>query len=604
MITAPIDAHPASRTLPIPTGFTPEGIHEGLFDENTLYLITHALPERYQQIFLHLLYYATADPKTTMQPSLFEATGESNGEAIILYKSVAELAKTPNSPAGPETYQKGIVLFEAINVVSRTFHHGYTEVRMPLGKREILLPALLLSLRVLHGDEKRKGYANPKVKQLARKVAKKLQSEEFVRGIPRPSSAQGLELSDVLTTLLRAHGIADEQIKLETLARASQAITQALHTAIGGRVAGKRGESAKARVRKAWTRRGDSHRNMGDSASSHDTDPPSASLISEHTEGDSKGAESPDRFCSDRSRQSHRRKMGDLDAIFGPESPERWTNLLLSAQVGDSEPSLSIIVPSSLVITSNKEETIIDTIQHKPAYVDSRPHREIQRDAYGYQNRFDKGRGRQFPGSLMNTVKFTPPEIRHLAAIATHFYTTFRLPNGSVIKAPGGFFTNTCKLYQQPEADIPQEVRAWAATGLSLDEIEVQLKNGSRYPGQATFPWVTQDGDTDSSLDREGTRAREEALYDVTNQQERYELPIAPCRSFTEYDCMDQDEAETLRVHIEQEGYPYQIHAWVESSDQKGIFLVITTWGGVEVVHRTMGEWDEYFAETKACLAL
>ena len=137
------DVH-SSRHFPVPRGFTPEGVDKDLFDKNTLHLITHALPTFYQKIFLHLLYYATTGPSTTMQPGLFKERGESKNEAIILLKNVAALSKTPGSPVGPETYHKAIPILEVLKVLRREFHKGYIEVRMSLGKRGAWIPEFLV----------------------------------------------------------------------------------------------------------------------------------------------------------------------------------------------------------------------------------------------------------------------------------------------------------------------------------------------------------------------------------------------------------------------------------------------------------------------------
>jgi len=78
--------------LPLPFGFTPEGVEIALIDQRTLSLVEHAVPGG-RDVFVHLLYYATISPQTTMQRSLFAATGESNDEAIALISSVEVLAK-------------------------------------------------------------------------------------------------------------------------------------------------------------------------------------------------------------------------------------------------------------------------------------------------------------------------------------------------------------------------------------------------------------------------------------------------------------------------------------------------------------------------------
>jgi hypothetical protein len=590
MVTISTDRPIASQNLPIPLGFNPEGIEEGLFDENTLYLIKSALPETYYHVFLHLLYHATTDPRSTMQPSLFAQTGEGQNEAIILYRSVAELSKSPRSPAGPETYHKAILIFEALGVIHRTFHRGFTEVRMPLGKREILIPSLLRSLRELLGDEKRKGYRNVKVQQLARKVAKRLKSGEFLAGIPRPAtSSAGLELRDLLTHLLREHGVTEAQVQQTALAQTCTLISQAMLAAKNGRVLAEVGESVRDATLRAWARPEDFQSHLGDSFTQEEAESQDEAVAGTGQEGEFLGEESPSSRCSARKSRGRRLKKGELDAIFGKVSPENEGTLLAAANSGDSLPAVSIIASSSQVITRNGEKTLIDAGQQTPAYVDPRPHREIEREALEYRNRFDKGRGRQWPGSLYNTVRSTPPEIRHLAAIATHYYMVFRLPNGEVVKRPGGWFTGTCKLYRQPGAEIPQDIRAWAETGLSLSEIEIRLRQGIRHPAQLQLPF----GGSGVSLDQQAT------TQDGEVPGQSYELPAAPAPT---YDWMNQDEANDLRARIERERGHYPILVDVEPGEENGVFVVVTTWNGAEVIHHSAGEWATYFADVKACL--
>lgn len=590
------DLKSAPRNLPVPTGFLPEGVEESLFDANTLYLIKNALPELYYRIFLHLLYYATVDARTAMQPSLFEKTGEGQNEAIILYRSVAELAKSPHSPAASESYHKAILILEALHVLRRIFHRGFTEVRLPLGKREILIPALLLSLRELHGDEKRKGYRNVKVKQLARKVALRLQSGEFLAGIPRPPKAQDtVELKDMLIRLLLEHGITEAQIQQSRLGETCTAISQAMFAAKNGRVLGETGESVREGVRKAWGRKGDSFEKLEDSSILRDTTVQTEAPTSQEQTGEFLKKESPNNACPARTLRRRSPKKGDLDAIFGKESPESNRNLLFSAKTGDSLPGVSIIGSSSLVITHKGEKTLNDTALETPAYHDLRPHREIQEDVLWYQNRFDKGRGRRFPGSLYNVVKCTSPEIRHVAAIATHYYMVFRLPNGQTVKKPGAIFTKTCEMYRQPGAEIPNDIRAWAETGLSLDEIEVRLKQGIRHPGQLQLPLR---GD-DVALPGETVPGQEERDF---AEPERYDLPVTPCPGA--YDWMDEDEAKDLAARIEREKGHYCIQAEVFPGEEDGVFVVMTTWDGVEVVHQCPEEWITYFTGMKDYLEM
>jgi hypothetical protein len=75
------------QNLPIPTGFSPEGVEVTCADPATLHLTEHALPPKYRDLLAHLLLSATRDPKTTTHLSLFLAAGEANNEAILLIAS-------------------------------------------------------------------------------------------------------------------------------------------------------------------------------------------------------------------------------------------------------------------------------------------------------------------------------------------------------------------------------------------------------------------------------------------------------------------------------------------------------------------------------------
>jgi len=195
--------------LPLPFGFTPEGVEIALIDQRTLSLVEHAVPGG-RDVFVHLLYYATISPQTTMQRSLFAATGESNDEAIALISSVEVLAKSPNSPfRSPDAYQRRLLALESLQVVRRIFHRSYTELRIPLRSRVLHIPSLLASLWELHEQ-----YKDEKVKQLARKVAKRLQTGEFLTSSPQNTSTTlDPELAPVLGVLdgmLKAHGLQED----------------------------------------------------------------------------------------------------------------------------------------------------------------------------------------------------------------------------------------------------------------------------------------------------------------------------------------------------------------------------------------------------------
>jgi hypothetical protein len=585
---SPQQTHQEMRMLdPIPAGFTPEGIPETrleeLFDENTRYLL-QALPSRYQAIFVHLLRYATLDPRSSMQLSLFKVLGESRDEAIILYKSVEKLAKMANSPAGPETYLKALLIYEALHILRRKFHRGYTEIRIPLGKREIRIPELLHSLHQLHS-----GYDNRKVKQLAHKVALVLRSPAWSAGIPRPFIAVDAQIQAILTRLLQEHGIEESQIRRAELLRTCTALAQEMSLGRSGRVPAYVGELAAPSGRLAPNTGGDSLPAVGVFSTSVESQTPAGQWVKAGRSGESAQTESPSKKPKRGKHPACALQTGELDPQMGEESPEIGPNLPETGQEGDSLPPVSISDSLSFKISLEKEETLIDTptgeMTNTPTYVDPRPHREIGREVQVYKNLFDRGPGRKWDGALYNAVKFTPPQTRRLAAIGAILYRQFRQPDGSLVRVPGAWFTSACKRYQTNDAEIPAELYAWDATALPLDEIEKQIRQGKRHPAQMTFPFSAY------------------ALASPTlNVPGRSELPVAPRPQGELCTWMNQAEAEALCQRIEQEAQRFAVRARVRPDTPAGVFVVVTNWGGVLESHATAGEWDQYFADTRACL--
>src|SRR5579862_3354764 len=79
---------------PLPAGFQPEGLTLTDLHPDVLTFIKQVVPPHLDgpALFTHLLYYATCDPRTSMQASLFHWTGEVVNEAIVLVTSVKDLA--------------------------------------------------------------------------------------------------------------------------------------------------------------------------------------------------------------------------------------------------------------------------------------------------------------------------------------------------------------------------------------------------------------------------------------------------------------------------------------------------------------------------------
>lgn len=591
--TVALSVSPDSISLPVPQGFLPEGVDETCVDAETLYLLEHALPPHYRGMVAHLLSYATLSPRTSMQPSLFRIIGEAHNEAIVLISSVDALAKSPNSPCGPETYHKGILAMEALQGFRRKFHRGFTEIRIPLGKREIHIPSLLQALRQLHDE-----YNNVKVKQFAKKVAKRLKSEEFASYTSVSATQDMPGIREALSRLLQEHGVTEERIEQVSLDQACTVITQTLQATQNGRVLAETGASMKACIHKSWATQGDSVGHAGEFVTGA-----YPTLTDEgDQEGEFTGSESPTSSCKGLKHRSCHQKAGELDTIFGAESPALVKEGSINPHLGDSVSTVSLSVFPSLRVITDRDRTLSDTSHEIPVYSDPRPAQEIRRDVQDYKNRFDKNSGRQFIGSLYNAVRGTPPEIRRLAAIATIFYSAFRLPDGSIVKSPGGLFTTMCKRYRQPGADIPQEIRAWDTTGLDLDAIEVYFKRGIRHPSQPALPF-----DSGVSADLSGEYADRVMvvgqLQDGANEAypvpARYELPVPPSRFLQNDAWMNRGEAEDLSARILREGRLYGIQARVVPGEQEGTCVVVTTWNGVEEEMCNVAEWVRYFAETR-----
>jgi 5-methylcytosine-specific restriction endonuclease McrA len=128
-----------------------------------------------------------------MQLSLFKETGEPQDEAIILVTKVEDLAQSKGSHWSVETYHKVLLVLDTLGVIRRRFHRKYTEIRIPLGKRAIHIPSLLKDLQQLYDT-----YTNRKVRLFAKKVAKRLQMDEFVTRMSAISVGSAAEQAPLL----------------------------------------------------------------------------------------------------------------------------------------------------------------------------------------------------------------------------------------------------------------------------------------------------------------------------------------------------------------------------------------------------------------------
>ena len=574
--------------LPVPEGFHPEGIEEAhierIFDENTLYLLQALPTQQYRAIFAHLIRYATLDPRSSMQLSLFEVIGEGRNEAIILYRSTDELSKMGDSPAGPDTYGRAVILYESLHLCQRKFHRGYTELRIPLGKRDILIPDLLKSLRQAHST-----YRDDKVQQLLRKMAGILRSGEFLARIPRPAVDPQAKLKTVLLQLLAEHGIEKGNVRLPSL---TQACTILAEAAKSGRVPLAAGEFLVLPSQQSRGQVGDSVPGVGEFPNTGKKQPVPSQEEENARVGEFPNTESP---AFEKKWEKRRRwsvKKGDLDAIFGTKSPDKAPTGEVRVISGDSPAGLSIsVITSSSVISLENIDTLNDTppaTNTKTPYEDPRPSWEIQEEVKEYRRRFDQGKSNSWRGSLYDVIRETPPSIRLLAEIATVFYGRFGVPGSSKpMYSPGGFFTRSCQLYRDKKVPTPAEIKIWSESGLSLDEIRTQIQvEGKRHPAQMVL---------------EESAAPEVALEEEAFPEEEYQLPRTPRVQESGRGWMRQGEAESLCARILREGQRFAIQAEVLPGELAGAWIVKTDWEGSIALHRTPAAWDRYFTVTSAC---
>ena len=577
----------AQHLPPVPEGFLPEGVSLTCFDQETLSFVEHALPARLEglKIFAHLLSYGTLDPHTSMQQRLCQATGETQQEVIVLLRSVHALAKSPGSPCGPETYLKVLLILEALKILRRTFHRNYTEIRISLGKREIHIPTLLKALGQLHDD-----YRNKKVKHIANKVIRLLQSGEFSTSVPTPIAPDLAPVAEILTSLLGEHGV--ERVDVPRLAEACTLIAQAIQS---GRVAEHKGEFVGQLKDGTWqvsVKKGASRM-------------PSGELLTK--ESPILGEQQPDGVVGSGKTRPGRGKSGDSEALFTRNSPVCGSDGQILGKSGEFNADVSIIVPDPSDITTKTERTIIDatttTRPSESASVDHRSLEEIRREAKFYESFFDHGRSRQWTGSLINVLKTTPTEAKHLAAVGAVYYSYFPQPDGRTIYSPGGWFTSACRRYGQPGSAVPFEIRAWSETNLPLKEIRKRIKEGCRLPSEVALPEVNTPVESDEQ--QVGPRPEGEmASAWFADSPTAYPLPYQP-QSGCMRTWMDHEQAMGLRDRMVREGVKYGLQA-VVLSGRGSRWTVQVTWpeNGVQVEIMNEEDWVDYFTGVKECLDL
>jgi len=605
LVASQQSAHFIPRNLPVsvvPAGFSPEGVEVTCADPATLYLAEHALPPKYSGLLAHLLLYATRDPKATMQLSLFHTTGEAYNEAILLISSVDALAKSPDSQWGAETYHKGLLIYESLHIIRRKFHRHYTEIRIPLGKREIHLPALIAALRRLHDE-----YDNVKVKQLAKKVAKRLKSGEFTASTGT-SDMTAPKLKQVLMQVLREHGIEENYIKPMILNQACEIIAQVMRPESAGRFIDKPGEFASpSNTHLPWTtpKMGESDCTSGESIEPGDKEEGSSIVPVEAQPGELVDTESPETTCLRRRQQKRQSKKGDVEALFSMESPEIMHIGSIGARSGEFDAGLSVSAHSPNNITNREDKTLIDSDPAQQPYRDPRPIEEIQAEAGMYATLFDgEGNGR-WMGKLVECIRATPPQVRRLAAINTLYQTYFPDYRGKP-QRPGAWFAARCTEYASPAGKIPRPIRVWSETGKDYYEIQYALQQGCRVPSEVQLPWMAKDGNqvTIKNEERQEVFAEPHSQVDSlrASQPTWKELQRSPHHSQLNT-WMNQEAAEQLRHRIVQEGRSFGVKAVVRPGTKQG-YVVVTTWDGVNEEMGNEAEWVRYFAEVQECLSM
>lgn len=591
--------------VPLPHGYAPEGVSETIIDPATLRLI-EILPGG-RELFVHILHYATLDPKTTMQRSLFHATGEGNNEAIVLIKNVEALAKSPNSPfKSPDAYDRRLIALETLKVIRRKVHRAsYTEIRISLGKRSIHVPSVMAALWNMHET-----YKDEKVKQLARKMAKQIKTGEFLSYAASTCMHIDQDLVPVmrvLDALLQARGIKEEAT---TLASACHIIAQLMVPEKYGRaddamgefvaaISGNRPSSAK--------KSGELPKKSGELLGEVSGECEGAEIGTLTQMGESVVTNSPEFAGVKRKRHICRRKTGEFQQLFATNSPDLAPFGRVAEEMGEFVAGVSIsdhYSPNN--ITSKETESLNDSHDNShekqgevvpSAYKDSRLIEEIRRDARKYADLLDGVGNYRWMGKLVRCVQNHPENIRHLAVVDTLFHSAFPDWRGKP-EAPGAWFCKAADRFDTESTKIPHEVKLWAETGLSYHDIDQALQQGRRTPMDHLLPLT--DGDDEQQFPLEGEQEYDQQEPDVTPSLES--SPMRGSQSCSGLRTrMNRSQAEDLCSRILREGIRYGIVAEVRRGE-RGSSVVVTTWEGTEETHMNEGEWDRYFKDMKSIL--
>ena len=604
---------------PLPEGFHPEGVGQNSIDSNVLYLVEHAIPTSLGglKIFAHLLYYATLDPKTTMQHSLFQATGEYGDEAIVLIHSIEALARTETSPCAPETYHKILLAFEAMQIIRRKFHRTYTEIRIPLRKQTIHIPSLLAGLQRMYkkyGNEK----GTNKFQKFSLRVAVRLKSGEFTRYESSGNVAYAHQVvALVLLNFLKEHHVKD--VHVPSLNEACELIALAAQS---GRDGPQSSESFTLTNQRISAKVSESFTQWGELVAKASGD---QTLTTEET-GEFVGTDSPilPPSSTKKGKKGERTRSiclnkGEPEAIFVANSPEFANLERISAELGESVAAVSFIDHISLENITNNKDTMNDDpptdSTDSPVYKDSRPIEAIRHEAADLAERLDGSRSSRWFARFVKTIQIYPAHVRRLAEIDVLYHSAFPDYRGKP-ERPGAVFFKRCADYANPQFKIVDQVRQWDASSMSVQSIQQELQRGRPVPAAAMLPFLDEQSvpvqPEEREEEREMQRECEIPYFQPPTQQ--VNSGIGPQSLLTmrmnqrqaNLFCLQiRQQAQVFCLQTRQQGLIIDIQAEVYPGDRDGEFVVVTIWreNGEEMEEKWVNasKWDTYFEQVKKC---
>jgi hypothetical protein len=344
MITTSIVEATAGRNLPIPEGIALEFVHA-----QTRSVVQYLFSKKIngERFLAALLRYATLQPDTIRQYSLFRFSGEGNDTAVIFLQSIEALSKSEGWQWGYITTRKVIKILEALGILSRKRHQNYIELHLHLGKIEFPLRQILGKLEGLTHDK------DPKLAQIARKAKRLLQEGNL---FPDASTASNdpllqAELRPVYHLLENLFQFQGMNTSPETQALLSQASELIAHTLLPEKYARPSGElsatlgnlvSLPVSRQQATTRTGKSVRCVEGNlegatfpSSTGPIDEAVSDMLLPATEGNLEGATFP--FAT----RVPLAEKGNLGGAWPTEFPEEGLNSPLRSQKGDLDPNVT-----------------------------------------------------------------------------------------------------------------------------------------------------------------------------------------------------------------------------------------------------------------------